>query len=160
MSTKADYSTDQWKAISDAPMAAGMLISLADMSGPIAMAKEAMAVGRAIIDSATGDAPDVAKALAASVKEGGGRPRVPDVWSGDRAKTTEALLGAINLAVAAVAQQSPGEVHAYKTWLVGVATKVAEAAKEGGFLGFGGTPVSTGEQEGLEHLRRALGLTT
>ncbi len=159
MSTKADYSTDQWKAIADAPLAAGMLISLADMSGPIGMAKEAMAVGKAIIDSARGDAPDVVKALAASLKDGGGRPTVPDVWSGDRATTTEALLDAINLAVAAVAQQSPGEVQAYKTWLVSVATKVAEASREGGFLGFGGTQVSSGEQEGLEHLRRALGLT-
>ena len=39
----------------------------------------------------------------------------------------------------------PDEAQGFKQWLVAVTQKVAEAAKEGGFLGFGGTQVS--EQE-------------
>ena len=34
----------------------------------------------------------------------------------------------------------------FKTWLAGVAKSVAEAAPEGGFLGFGGTQVSEAEK--------------
>jgi hypothetical protein len=35
---------------------------------------------------------------------------------------------------------------------------VSQAAKEGGFLGIGGTPVSTEEREALAQLAQALGI--
>ncbi len=57
------------------------------------IAKEAMAFGKAITDSASGDVPEVVKPLAESVKSGGGRPELPDVPHGDRARTKEALIG-------------------------------------------------------------------
>jgi hypothetical protein len=72
MSNKANYSAEEWKAISAAPVAAGLLITLSDASGPVGIAKEAMAVGKAITDSARGDAPEIVKALAETVKSGGG----------------------------------------------------------------------------------------
>jgi len=43
-----------------------------------------------------------------------------------------------------------------RRWLYGIADKVANAAKEGGFLGFGGTRVSEDEQAFLTDLRTAL----
>jgi hypothetical protein len=49
-----DYSDQEWKAISGAPTAAGLFITLADASGPVGIAKEAMAVSRAISEAATG----------------------------------------------------------------------------------------------------------
>ncbi len=64
MSTKNDYSAEEWKAITGAPVAAGLYITLADASGPVGIAKEAMAVGKAITESAGADAPEVVKALA------------------------------------------------------------------------------------------------
>lgn len=39
-----------------------------------------------------------------------------------------------------------------KTWLMNAAQKVAEAAREGGFLGFGGALLSDLEQAALEEL--------
>lgn len=44
--------------------------------------------------------------------------------------------------------------------LVSVAQKVSEAAKEGGFLGFGGTRVSEQEAATIKELSAALGLNT
>ena len=158
MSTKNDYSADEWKAISGAPMAAGLFITLSDASGPVGIAKEALAVGKAITDSAQGEAPEVVKALAEAVKSGGERPALPDLPMGDRAKTKDALIGTLKTAVGAIERKSPGEVDAYKTWLASVAAKVAQASKEGGFLGIGGTPVSRAEQEGLEKLADILGV--
>src|SRR5262245_48045159 len=102
MSTKNDYSTEEWKAISAAPVAAGLFITLSDASGPVGIAKEAIAVGKAITDSAQGDAPEIVKSLAAMVKSGGERPELPDVPTGDRAQTKDALIGAIRTAVGAV----------------------------------------------------------
>jgi hypothetical protein len=157
MSTKNDYSAEEWKAISGAPVAAGLFITLSDASGPVGIAKEALAVGKAITESAAGDAPEIVKALAETVKSGE-RPELPDVPTGDRAKTKDALIGAIRTAVGAVERKSPREVEAYKTWLASVATKVSHASKEGGFLGIGGTRVSSDEQEALNQLAEVLGV--
>ena len=45
-------------------------------------------------------------------------------------------------AVAVVATKSPAEADEYKNWLTTLAQKASEASKEGGFLGFGGTPLA------------------
>jgi hypothetical protein len=159
MSTKTDYSAEDWKAISSAPVAAGLFLTLSDASGPVGIMKEAMAVGKAISESASGDVPDIVKALAENVKSGQGRPDLPDVAAGDRAKTKNALIDGIKKAVQAVESKSPGEVAGFKAWLVSVATKVAQASKEGGFLGIGGTLVSREEEEALKQLADILGTT-
>jgi hypothetical protein len=158
MSTKTDYSPEEWKAIVGAPVAAGLFISLADASGPVGLVKEAMAVGQAITQSAQSDAPEIVKALAEHVKSAGGRPEMPDVPRGDRAKTKAALMDAVKQAVGTVGSKSPGEVDAFKAWLKAVATKVSQASKEGGFLGFGGTVVSKDEELALGQLAEALGI--
>jgi hypothetical protein len=156
MSTKSDYSAEEWKAISGAPVAAGLFVALADASGPVGAAREALAVGQAISQAASGDTPEVVKSLAENVKSAG-RPVLPDVPAGDRAQTRDALIGTIKTAVQAVESKSPAEAEAYKSWLTSVATKVSRASKEGGFLGFGGTPVSKSEEEALKQLADVLG---
>jgi hypothetical protein len=157
MSTKTDYSPEEWKAIASAPVAAGLFISLADASGPVGLAKEAMAVSKAIAESASGDAPEVVKSIAETVKSGN-RPELPDVPAGDRAQAKDALIRAIKNAVGAVQSKSPAEADAYKKWLASAAAKVSQAAKEGGFLGIGGTAVSASEQQALTQLADVLGL--
>jgi hypothetical protein len=53
---------------------------------------------------------------------------------------------------------SQEESDAYRKMIYGVAERVANAASEGGFLGFGGTRVSSGEQGFLDELRGTLQL--
>ena len=43
MTTKSDFSEEEWSRIVRAPFVAGLAISLADPSGPIEAAKESMA---------------------------------------------------------------------------------------------------------------------
>jgi len=155
MSTKTDYSTTEWKAIASAPVAAGLFITMSDPSGPIGIAKEAMAVGKAITDAAQAGAPEIVRAVAASVKDSG-RPETPDMPMGNRAQSKEALTNTIRSAVDAVERHSPSEAPAYKAWLASVARKVAEASKEGGFLGIGGTLVSNDEEAALKELTEVL----
>jgi hypothetical protein len=157
MSIKSDYSAEDWKAISAAPVAAGILITLSDASGPLGIAKEVLAVGKAISESASGDTPEIVRAVGESMKSAGGRPELPDVPKGDPAQTKDALMGLIKKAVGAVQAKSPTEADSYKTWLVSVAGKVSQASKEGGFLGIGGTLVSREEQEALTQLASVLG---
>ena len=156
MSTKNDYSAEEWKAIASAPVAAGMFITLADTSGPVGIAKEAMAVGRAITDAAQGQTPEIVKSIATSMKDNG-RPETPDIpMMSNRANSKLALTNTIKSAVDAVERHSPAEVEPYKAWLAAVAKKVAEASKEGGFLGIGGTLVSQKEEEALKELDAVL----
>ena len=48
------------------------------------------------------------------------------------------------------------EAAEYKEWVIGIADSVANAAKEGGFLGIGGERVSEGEEETLAAIKDAL----
>ena len=48
------------------------------------------------------------------------------------------------------------ESREFRAWLMTLAHGVAAAAKEGGFLGFGGTPVSEHEEAMLAELAEAL----
>jgi hypothetical protein len=58
------------------------------------------------------------------------------------------------------AKADPQEAREFKTWLRSISQEVAEAAKEGGFLGIGGVRVSEAEQAALREISEALGLPT
>ena len=47
-----------------------------------------------------------------------------------------------------------------RRWLASISQSVAEAASEGGFLGFGGVQVSDAEKATLDQVAAALKLTT
>ena len=52
-----------------------------------------------------------------------------------------------------VAANNAGESAAYGQSLVDLATTVAEATKEGGFLGIGGTRISEAEQVAIDQVK-------
>ena len=159
MSTKSDYSAEEWKAISGAPVAAGLFMTLSEMSGPLGIAREAMVAERAILASARGDPPEIVRSLAESVTTGGGPAELPDLPAGDCAQTRAALISAVANAVEAVARRSPSEVEAFKACLASVAARVAQASKNGGVFGLGSTVVSRQEQEAVTRLADVLGVS-
>jgi hypothetical protein len=55
-------------------------------------------------------------------------------------------------------EKAPNDAAAFKTFLMGISQKVAEACSEGSFFGFGGTKVSDAERATLEDISKALGL--
>ena len=55
---------------------------------------------------------------------------------------------------------SADEAREYKEWAMHIAENVAKAAKEGGFLGIGGTRISEGEVEAFTQIAEALGAET
>jgi hypothetical protein len=77
----------------------------------------------------------------------------------DPAKAGQQVLGELREVQAVVAAKAtPEEATAFARWLVEVALDAANAAKEGGFMGFGAEQVSKGEQHMLDELRSALGI--
>ena len=159
MSTQKDYTPEEWKAISVAPFLAGLYVSMSDPSGLVGVAKEAMAVGRTIAETGLTSSTEIIKSLSEGFKAGGQRPEMPDIPKRDLTAARAAMAEHLQKATAVIAAKSPAEADAYKTWLLAAAKKVAEAAKEGGFLGFGGTLVSDQEQAALEELAGKLGVT-
>ena len=53
--------------------------------------------------------------------------------------------------------EAPADAAGFKAQLRTISQKVAEASKEGGFLGFGGVPVSDAEKATLADISKALG---
>jgi hypothetical protein len=64
-------------------------------------------------------------------------------------------LGAVSEIVSSKA--TPEEAAAFKQWLLATAQAAADAAKEGGFMGFGAVQVSEGEENMLDQVRAAIG---
>jgi hypothetical protein len=157
MSKATDYTPEEWKVISSAPMMAGLLVSLSDMSGPIGLAKEAMAVVKAVNDTASGTTAELIKSVADEIRSQGGRSDLSEIRS-DPANARAALIDRCKQAVALVEQKSPAEAQDYKRWLLSMAHSTAAASKEGGFLGFGGTVVSETETAAVRDLALALGM--
>jgi hypothetical protein len=153
-STRARYTDEQWLKIRLAPMAAAQVVMIASPSGPIGTIKEAGAVARAIIEvkkdagatSVLGLAFDADLTMDELTQLGG------------KGAKKEAMLATIKDAVATVAATSPADAIAYRRFLTDVATKVAEASKEGGFLGVGGTLVSAEEKVALGEVGVAAGV--
>ena len=55
------------------------------------------------------------------------------------------------------AKATTEEATAFRAWLLTAAQNAADAAKEGGFMGFGAVQVSEGEKAMLDQLRSSLG---
>jgi len=71
----------------------------------------------------------------------------PDEWvTGDVLRSAAAIID----------QKAPADAAAYKAWLLHIASNVAEASKEGVFLGFGGVAVSAAEKATLSEIATAL----
>src|SRR5262245_27082159 len=131
MSKQTDYTAEEWKTITAAPVMAGLLVPVADLSGPIGMAKEAYAVVKTITDTAANSNHEMIKAIADDLKSRGGKPDLPATPQG-RSDVKNMLIERCKQAVEIVAKKSPAEVDEYKRWLLTLAQSTAEASKEGG----------------------------
>ena len=157
MTTKSDFSEDEWTRIVRAPFVAGVAITLADPGGPIEAAKETMAT----LKSAT-NPPSREQLLAEVALEiqaltqartnplkgykptEGGAPG-PQVL--EELRSVQAIVAA---------RATPEETTAFGQWLLATAQAAADAAKDGGFMGFGAKQVSEGEQAMLDQVRDAV----
>jgi hypothetical protein len=146
MATKADFTPDEWKLLLQSPLVAGVAISAADPSGLIGMMRESMASARALIQAKTDPNADVlVKAVGSEFETSEGRGLAQDgvktaiTGAKTPAEIVAKALDALKAASAVLDAKGGQDALPFKTWLAGIAKSVAEAAPEGGFLGFGGT---------------------
>ena len=157
MSTKADFSADEWDLLRTSPMMAGLLVIAASPSGPIGLVQESAAMGRMILEAANTAQTPLLKSLADDTKSTmsftktpmGATPAAIQQAATEILRRTSELLGT---------KATPEEATEVKQWLTKVAQATAEAAREGGFLGFGGTLVSEEEKAAIATVSSTLGL--
>ena len=158
MATKADFTAEEWNQIRRAPFMAGLAVVAASPSGPFGVVKEMFAVGKMLAEVKTqGSSNDLIKALVADL-ETTREQSAPAELQGkvpDQVKSI-AIESCRQAGVLVGKKAKPEEAQGFQQWLVSVAQKVSEAAKEGGFLGFGGTQVSEQEAATIKELSTAL----
>ncbi len=149
---RGKFSDADWKKVRLAPIAATYLVAKASPSKGKGAAQE---LGAAI------------DAISAAIKVGSPTSLLSTAFGGGLtgeelavlqkdAPSDETLLRAISGAKAAVAAQSPIDAAAYSAMLSSVAENVANAAKEGGFLGIGGKQVSDAEAAAVSAIKAAV----
>src|SRR5262245_54045101 len=157
MTTKADFTEDEWATLVRAPMVAGAAISLADPGGPIEVLKETSAVVK-VVTSASEDDEGIVGEVAREVRSLAEQRQNP---LGDF-KPKGALAGKEIVDALARANEiggakgTPEEAEAFRAFILESAQRAAEAAKEGGFMGFRAELVSQGEKDMLEQLQSVL----
>jgi hypothetical protein len=158
VTTKVDFTEDEWSRIVRAPFVAGMAISLADPGGPIETTKEGMAMLKSATNPPSREQllAEVALEIQAMTQRkqsplGGYRPAADGATAGEQVLEE---LRAVQALVAAKAE--PEEAAAFGRWLVVAAQAAADAAKEGGFMGFGAQQVSEREAAMLDRVRAAV----
>lgn len=175
MITKDSFTVEEWAQIVSAPASIGALVVTADPSGPFGLIGEFKAIlssMQSYVDAHAGDS-----SLMAALKHymsnqpteeeqeqikqwakqqedqmKANRPKTPEEL---QQRVRESVSGTMSLLRAKGADEA--EVGTFKAMMIGVAEAVANASKEGGFLGFGGTLVSEKEQSILAQIQAELG---
>ncbi|HEY2603712.1 MAG TPA: hypothetical protein VGI67_19290 [Thermoleophilaceae bacterium] len=159
MTNRADFTDEEWTRLERAPLVAGLAISLADPGGPIELTKESVASLKTIVEAAqTGGQGELVDAVTKDTVAKTQHHENP--LSGFKPKGALAgeqildELRAVNELVSAKATAEDAE--SFRKLLLTAAQRAAEAAKEGGFLGFHAVRVSEGEQQMLDKLGEVL----
>jgi hypothetical protein len=157
VTTKSDFSEEEWSRIVRAPFVAGMAITLADPGGPIEAAKETMATIKQATNPPSREQllTDTALDIQAMTQQKHNPLKGYKLEKG-QSPGNQVLdeLRAVRGIV--VARATPEEAEAFGQWLVAAAQASADAAKEGGFMGFHAVRVSEREQAMLDQVRAAV----
>jgi len=159
MTGKADFEEDEWTRLKRGPFVAGMAISLADPGGPIELVKETAATLKSVQQAAdSGGGGSLVDELAKEVvAEARARHSPLQGFKPKGALAGQEILEELaEVNRIASAKATPDEASAYRDWLKTAAREAANAAKEGGFMGFHAERVSEGEQRMLDKLAEVL----
>ena len=156
MTSRKDFTDEEWTRIRRAPIVAGVAISLADPGGPIEVAKETAATLRSATLPPSQEELLASVALDVQAMAQHRQNPLGDFKPRGGEQVLEELKGVNQLVTA---KATPEEAEAFRRWLLAAAQAAADAGNEGGFLGFGAERVSAGERRMLDQVRAVLGMT-
>lgn len=151
MTRKADFNAEEWSAVVDGPLYAGLRVIAASRGGTL---RETMAMGRVyqeararhgeseLLDELIKTPPSI---------DADSRQEVHDNIGELASQRLREAIGILE------AKATPAETDSYKKFVMTVAQAAAGAHKEGGFLGIGGQEISDAENQALDEISVALG---
>lgn len=161
MTTKTDFTEEEWDQLLQSPIQVGFYIIFAD-PGFTGMFREFKALFNAIFEQPVPDAAsELVNSLMVDIEDKSkNREELPgsdDLPKGQPEDEMAKMLRIIeDVAVLLETKASSEEAADFKEWLFGVGKAVSEAAKEGGHFGFGGERVSKKEKYALKKLQFSL----
>jgi hypothetical protein len=161
MTTKADFTPDEWHVVVAAPLVASLYITMASPS-LFGSFSEVMSATNALVKGAHKEGPNALQnAILAEFKEmDTARAAQPKIDKRDQKEVLNELGDELAAAVALMNQKADAsEAQQVRQWIYSLADKTANASKEGGFLGFGSVRVSEAESKALADLARILDVT-
>ena len=158
MTTKADFEAEEWEAIMLLPTRVTFAVMISGTPGPIQVVHETGVFAKHVTEE-----PDDANELVdAIVNEYRVNKEAPKAAAPEKETMAtyrdDAIASCRQVNDILGAKSTADEAAGYKAWVIGLGRKVAEASKEGGFLGIGGTRVSTEEEATLSEAAAALGV--
>ena len=165
------YSDDEQLLLAMLPSEIGSAVAFSEKSGPIGTAKEMMASAKSALANAKDypDNPLIQNLIPNLDDRSAAADKAKDLRERQLARLKASGItsrdGMIELAVTDAEEVSAllatnadaSQAAEYKSWVLSIGQAVANAAKEGGFLGFGGETVSDDEEEILARITAALG---
>ncbi len=143
MTTKASFNAEEWAVVTTAPALAGLFVAASEPGGQL---RESVALSRAYAEARAQQPGELMEAILTTAPSLGPQdaPRTPDAIR-DRA------LADLRRAVRILDRLATDEeLVNYKRFVYALAQEVAQAHREGGFLGIGGKPVSAKEQAAVD----------
>lgn len=164
MTTKTDFTSGEWEILRDAPNLVVLAVAFAGASGFFGSIAEAMAPSGTIMEAAQGSNQllrEICKKeeMTASVDSIKSMAKTGGNFTGLQSDLRQEAIARSRAALDLLRQKgTPEDITAYREFLITLGNKVANAAKEGAFLGFGGERVSEPERSLLAELANAVGV--
>lgn len=162
MTSKSNYTADEWKVLSDAPLVVGGAVAVAAPSGVVGTIKEGMAIINSMTHAAQHHPNN--RLIQEVVPKGVSREQI-DLWVNvvrtmmQQSKPERMKAAAIEtsqkVAMILYSKADPQEADEFKRWLLEMGENVASAANEGRNVGVN---VSPQEAELLSQIASALGV--
>ena len=162
MTDKASFTPEEWQLLMEGVMASGMAVSAAEPSGLLGTLKEALASGSALSEAKSNpQSNELVRAIVTDFGTSEGRKTVQDglkekLKGAKAADIKDRSMAMLRHATEVLNTKAPQDAPAVKELLRHVSERVANAASEGGFLGFGGVKVSDAEKATLKEISSVL----
>ena len=161
MTSKADFTAEEWLQLLQAPMITGVVISMASPAVGD-MVKESMAVAKTIAAASQGAGGDglYAELVHEYQNKETMKQAQPKFEKADIATVKAQAMEEVKAAAALLDQKAqPDEAAQVKQFYYDAAVASAQAAKEGDFMGIGGVRVNDAEKAALAELATILGVS-
>jgi hypothetical protein len=166
MASRADFTSEEWWQLSEAPLAVAMYVAGADTrTGPVGTIKELsapfkLAAKQLNTAGASSLLGELLLTWSTKLKDDAKKPEgAQDVPAGEGSTDVDLLAFVKGVGALLDAKAPPADAGAVKAWLVSAARASAESGKEGAVLGIGGEKVSGAESKAVAEIALALGVT-